>query len=92
MSYLTDTEKETVEWFKAIVAEGGARLQHSRLDQLGVLTVTLPDDFPAASSAWLAYVAAQAAERGAAVRHHDHGVLVMVLPRYVCAKQEHLPL
>lgn len=93
-SLLTEAEKQTVEWFKALSAEGASRLEAARLDHLGVLTLALKADHDTESGAWLGYVAAQAPARGAVVKEFiaSHGVLVLILPRYAKAEQKNLTL
>jgi hypothetical protein len=92
MAYLNESEKETVEWFKALITEGQGRVESTRLDPLGSLILTVPPDAPEESTAWLSYIAAQSVGKKAVVSFHESGVLVLKLPRYVKAKQKDLAL
>jgi hypothetical protein len=91
MAYLNEIEKETIEWFKGLIVEGQGRVESTRLDPLGWLILALPPDPPEESTAWLAYIAAQAPGKKAVVNLAEHGIIVLILPRYAKAKQEALP-
>ena len=91
MAYISDSEKQTVDWFVALQAEAAGRAT-SRLNPLGSLVLALPAEPSEEQEAWLALVKAQAAGKGAAVNFDEHGVLVLVLLRYVGARQTTMEL
>lgn len=92
MPYLSDTEKQTMEWLKGLSTE--AYWQSARLDPLGSLVAVLAADASEEVRAWLNYIVAQAPGRGAVVNDYlpEHGTLVLVLPRYAKIEQPTLEL
>ena len=92
MAYLSDIELQTVNWFRELEHDAKPRCDAIKLDPLGYLTLILKPEANDEDKAWLAYIAAQAKGKLAHVNFDECGVLVLILPRYVRAKQEEMEL
>lgn len=88
MAYLTTDEQQTVTWFRELERDGQQHCEDIKLDVLGCITLVLKQEATPEAQAWLGYVKAQAQGKGASINFDGHGVLVLVLPRYVRLQQE----
>lgn len=90
---LNDEEQATVQWFRELEKEGRPHCESIRVDPLGIIAMALPRiGVPSQAVAWLAYIAAAAAGKGAIVTLNEEGCLVMALPRHIRHKQVAMPL